>query len=242
MRIALLLSVLLTVFASAQTVPLNGMAPSEAPFVALRNARIVVSPEKVIEHGTLLIQGDKIVDVGLIVVVPAGAVEIDCDGRTILPAFIESWSNVGVNAPQPSNDHSGRPQLESSNKGAYYWNEAVHPQVRAADQFSIQTKSFESLIQMGFGLAVTHVQDGIFRGTGALVSLGDEEVSRQLLVSDVASFITFDKGISRQSYPSSQMGSIALIRQFFMIFKRIPDVIPKPNYRSKQFHPNVDCL
>ncbi len=215
MRIALLLSVLLSVFASAQTVPLNGMAPSEVPLIALRNARIVVSPEKVIEHGTLLIQGDKIVDVGLIVVVPSGAVEIDCDGRTILPAFIETWSSVGTNAPQPSNDHSGRPQLKSSNKGAYYWNEAVHPEVRAADQFTIQPKAYEALVNMGFGLALTHVNDGIFRGTGALVSLGDEEVSRQLLVSDVASFITFDKGISHQTYPSSQMGSIALIRQSF---------------------------
>jgi imidazolonepropionase-like amidohydrolase len=215
MRIALLFSALLSVFASGQTVPLNGMAPSEAPIIALRNARIVVSSDKVIERGTLLIQGDRILDAGLLVIVPQGTVEIDCDGRTILPAFIESWSSVGTNAPTPSNDHSGRPQLESSNKGAYYWNEAVHPEVRAADQFSIQSKANEALIQMGFGLALTHVQDGIFRGTGALVSLGVEDVSRQLLASDVASFITFDKGLSRQTYPSSQMGSIALIRQAF---------------------------
>ena len=146
------------------------MAPSEAPIIALRNARIVVSSDKVIERGTLLIQGDRILDAGLLVIVPQGTVEIDCDGRTILPAFIESWSSVGTNAPTPSNDHSGRPQLESNNKGAYYWNEAVHPEVRAADQFSIQSKANEALIQMGFGLALTHVQDGIFRGTGALES------------------------------------------------------------------------
>jgi imidazolonepropionase-like amidohydrolase len=215
MRIALLFSVLFSVIASAQTVPLNGLAPSEAPIIALRNARIVVSPDRVIEKGTLLIQGDRILDAGLLVIVPAGALEIDCEGRTILPAFIETWSSAGTTAPSPSNERSGRPQLESSNKGAYYWNEAVHPEVRAADQFTIQPKAYEALVNIGFGLALTHVNDGIFRGTGALVSLGLENPQSQILVADAVSVITFDKGISRQTYPSSQMGSIALIRQAF---------------------------
>jgi imidazolonepropionase-like amidohydrolase len=66
---------------------------------------------------------------------------------------------------------------------------------------------------MGFGFALTHVQDGIVRGSGALISLGNEDVNKQLIESHAGLFYSFSKGISNQTYPSSQMGSIALLRQ-----------------------------
>lgn len=201
-----------------QMIPQNGTGESKPAMIAFKNARIVVSPTKTIEQGTLLIEGDKIVDVGMMVFIPDGAVIIDCYGRTILPSFIETNAAIGLPKPQ-SEGFSMRPQLESSKKGAYYWNEAIHPEVNAGKLYQIDSKANEELIKMGFGLAVTHIQDGIARGTGALVSLGSENSNKQIIRSEAAQFYSFSKGISKQTYPSSQMGSIALLRQTFYDLK-----------------------
>lgn len=194
--------------------PQNGTGESKPAMIAFKNARIVVSPSKTIERGTLLIEGDKIVEVGIMVFVPDEAVIIDCYGRTILPSFIETNASIGLPKPQ-AEGFSMRPQLESSKNGAYYWNEAIHPEVNAGKLYQIDSKANEELIKMGFGLAVTHIQDGIARGTGALVSLGSENSNKQIIRSEAAQFYSFSKGISKQTYPSSQMGSIALLRQTF---------------------------
>lgn len=194
--------------------PQNGTGESKPAMIAFKNARIVVSPTKTIEQGTLLIEGDKIVDVGIMVFIPDEAVIIDCYGRTILPSFIETNTSIGLPKPQ-SEGFSMRPQLESSKNGAYYWNEAIHPEVNAGKLYQIDSKANDELIKMGFGLAVSHIQDGIARGTGALVSLGSENSNKQIIRSEAAQFYSFSKGISKQTYPSSQMGSIALLRQTF---------------------------
>lgn len=203
-----------TFFSFGQVNPQNGTAASKPKMIAFKNARIVVSPTKTIERGTLLIEDDRIVDVGMLVIIPDHALVIECDGKTILPAFIESYSNVGLPKPIPAAP-SQRPQLESSKKGAYYWNEAIHPEVDASVLYQIDPKVNEELIKMGFGFALTHVQDGIARGTGSLVSLGNDNSNKQLVQTQAAQFYSFDRGISRQTYPSSQMGAIALLRQTF---------------------------
>jgi imidazolonepropionase-like amidohydrolase len=197
---------------NAQIKPQNGTQESKAPFYALKNATIIVSPEKTIANGTLLVQGDRILEVGTFVILPEGTVEIDCKNKVIIPSFIESYSGVGLPKPTQAG-FSMRPQLESNKKGAYYWNEAIHPESHASELYEIDSKANEELLKLGFGFALTHVQDGIMRGTGALVSLGNENSNKQLVSPYAAQVISFEKGVSKQTYPSSQMGSIALIRQ-----------------------------
>ncbi len=196
----------------AQLRPQNGVANSIAKQIAFTNARIIVSPEKVIENGTLLIENDRIVAVGTMVRMDASAVQIDCKGNTILPAFIETNTSVGISKAF-AKERGPSPQLESSKDGAYYWNEAIHPEISAEELYKFDQKSSEELIKMGFGLALTHQSDGIVQGTGALVSLVTDDKYEQLVKGKCAQFFSFEKGVSRQTYPSSQMGSIALLRQ-----------------------------
>jgi imidazolonepropionase-like amidohydrolase len=194
------------------THPTNGVAITPNACVALKNATILVSPTETIEKGTLLFRDGEIIEVGRLVIVPKGTIEIDCEGKTIIASFIELNSNVGL--PEVKGTaFSFRPQLESSKKGAYYWNEAIHPETRANTDYTIHDKSIDELQKMGFGFAVSHFQDGIARGTGTLVALGKESIYKNMLVPDVAAYFSFEAGVSKQTYPSSQMGSIALLRQ-----------------------------
>jgi imidazolonepropionase-like amidohydrolase len=55
--------------------------------------------------------------------------------------------------------------------------------------------------------------DGIFQGQGVTVSLGDGLPNELVYKANASHFGSFDKGASKQEYPSSLMGSIALIRQ-----------------------------
>ena len=117
LKAALLLfisTISLSVFAQ---VPQNGVAQSQAPYYALTHARILVSPTETLENATILIKGTKIQKVGKRVSIPKNAVEIDCEGLTILPSFIELSSDIGVKKAV-SGKTSGRPQIESSKSGS----------------------------------------------------------------------------------------------------------------------------
>jgi imidazolonepropionase-like amidohydrolase len=67
---------------------------------------------------------------------------------------------------------------------------------------------------LGFGVVLTHQHDGIVRGTSALVCLGNLD-QLNLIETDAAAHYSLSKGSSTQSYPSSLMGSIALLRQTY---------------------------
>ena len=202
------LCVSLSIF--GQLKPQNGVIDSEAAFYALNNATIYVSPTKKLSNATILVKENKIIKVGVLLKIPKDAVIIDCKNKTILPSFIELYSSIGLSEVKPEAWKS-RPKYETNKQGAFYWNQAIHPEINAAELYVKDEKANKSLIKKGFGFALTHQSDGIMRGQGALVSLG----SNQLILSTVspASYFSFEKGVSRQSYPSSLMGSIALIRQ-----------------------------
>lgn len=199
--------------ANSQIKPHNGAETSRPAYYALKNATIYVSPSKKLSNATIVIKNEKIISVGKSVRIPKGAVVIDCKDKIILPAFIEVNANIGLPELKKKN-YTGRPQYETSKKGAYYWNEAIHPEVDANLMYAPDSKKNEKLIEMGFGYALTHQQDGIAQGKGAFVALTNNEMAL-LSTEESTSYFSLQKGISRQAYPSSQMGSIALLRQTF---------------------------
>jgi imidazolonepropionase-like amidohydrolase len=212
--LSLFFAIISTISFGQIPVPNNGVEKSEASAYVLRNAKIIVGPDNIIKKGSLVVQDGKVKAVGKLVRFPDGAIIIDMEGRTIVPSFIESYSSIGLPKPE-AKKWSPRPQLETSKSGAYYWNESIHPEVEAAQHFKVDKKGSELLQKMGFSVAVTHIEDGISRGSGAIVALGDLPHKDAVLKSNGGAYFSFHKGISKQTYPSSQMGSIALLRQAF---------------------------
>lgn len=210
----LLVTVKFFVSYSQQYKPSNGVEESKPEFIVYKNATILVSPSKTIDKGSILVKNNEIIEVGTSISIPKSALVIDCEGKTICPSFIELYSNIGM--PQVGDKgYNPRPQIETSKQGSYHWNESIHPEFNAAEQYFFDDKAITELQKMGFGLTVTHLHDGIARGTGALISLIKNDKSKSLILPEVASFYSFKQGSSKQTYPSSQMGSIALLRQTF---------------------------
>ncbi len=62
--------------------------------IAFTNARIItMKGNEVIENGTVIVEDNLIKAVGKDVVIPAGAKQIDCSGKTILPGFIDAHAH-----------------------------------------------------------------------------------------------------------------------------------------------------
>lgn len=195
--------------------PENGVHDPHNTIYVLQNARLVISPDLSIPNGTLVIQNGLILSAGIDFIVPSNAVKIDLDGFTIYPSFIDIYSSAGVTNPVYAGG-GWAPQLGSLKEGPYYWNQSIHPETNAYEHFKeAEFKDKKDYLEQGFGAISTHQGDGILRGTSVLVSLSENPTVDNVLKAEAASHYSFSKGSSNQTYPSSQMGTIALIRQFF---------------------------
>ena len=199
------------------TFPQNGIYDTKEGYVAFTNATIYVSYDKKIENATLVIHNGTVESVAANGAIPQGAAAVDCTGKTIYPSFIDMFSSYGLpdgkaegNAPQQ------RPQMLSNKKGAFSWNEALKAEFRAADAFLANEAAAKELRDIGFGAVCTHRSDGISRGSAAIVTLGNDREHLEIVRDLAAHVLSFKKGSSTQDYPSSLMGSIALLRQAYL--------------------------
>lgn len=202
-----------------ESFPLNGIRDVRSGLYAFTNATIVQNENTKIEKGSLVIKQGKIVAVGLNVTVPSEAIIVDCSGKFIYPSFIDPLTDYGVASPKrgAGGFNYGAPAQFSSNKtGPYNWNQAIKPETNAIESFNKDETAAIALRSNGFGAVFTHIKDGISRGTGAVVSLSTENTNQAVLKNKAAAVFSFEKGTSTQSYPSSLMGSIALLRQTYM--------------------------
>ncbi len=202
-----------------ETYPVNGIADPRTHTYAFTHATLVKDGQTTLQDATLVIREGRIIAVGTQVAVPAGAVEVNCSGKYLYPSLIDIYSDYGIPEPQRQQGGGGgfySPQFLSGNKGAYGWNQAIHSETNAVNLFASDDKEAKSLRDLGFGSVLTHQKDGIARGTGAFVSLADEKANLVVIKPRASAHYSFSKGTSTQSYPSSMMGSVALLRQTYL--------------------------
>ncbi|WP_130734563.1 amidohydrolase family protein [Flavobacterium sp. J27] len=219
MRICTFLVVLLWSFIgnAQEYFPKNdGVKQSFKNHVAITNATIYVSATQKLDKATLLFKDGKIIDVGTAVNVPKNATVIDATDKVIYPSFIDIYSEFGINKPQPAPRRGFVTQYDASREG-YYWNDHVKPEFNAYENLKYDDKAAASLREIGFGTVVSHHNDGIIAGTGLLWTLNDtDNNAKRILNTKVSQHFTFNRSkFSNQSYPSSLMGSMALIRQVY---------------------------
>ncbi|RZL07016.1 MAG: amidohydrolase, partial [Pedobacter sp.] len=202
-----------------QTYPVNGSYDIRQGLFAFTNANIVVNANQTIKNGTLLIKGQTIQSVGTGSSIPKGYVVIDLKGKFIYPSLVDAFTSYGTpEAPATAGRGFGGARqsiFTSTKKGAYGWNEAIRPETNVANIFSIDAKKADDLRKAGFGSVNAISRDGIARGTSAAVTLSDEKENGSLLNTKASANYSFNKGTSQNDYPTSLMGSIALLRQTY---------------------------
>lgn len=197
-----------------ETFPLNGVKDTRPTTYAFTNATVVVNSTTKLENATIVVKNGVIENVGPGLPIPKGAMVVDCKGKTIYPSFIDINTNYGMPEAKRGGGRDNRgPQFLSNKKGAYSWNEAIRPEFDAKTAFNTNEDKANGLREQGFGAVLTYQKDGIARGTSLLVNLNTEKEYKAILKTDVSAHYSFSKGTSTQDYPSSLMGSIALLRQ-----------------------------
>ncbi|MBZ9730293.1 amidohydrolase family protein [Salegentibacter sp. JZCK2] len=221
MRVRLLLCLVFLVSLQAKAqeyFPKNdGVKNPQTNYTIFKNAKIHLSPQETIESGMFVVKDGKITAIGKSVDEPTNSVVIDLEGKEVYPSFIDLYSSFGIKEPEEAGSGNGQPQYEASREG-YYWNDHIRPETDAVQTFNYDEKAASSLHKAGFGAVNTHVPDGIIRGTGMLVALNPEGTEGDRILKDrSAQYLSFDKSKqSRQSYPTSIMGAMALIRQAYL--------------------------
>ncbi len=215
-KILSILGLFLCSYSFAQEyIPKNdGVKTNTSNYTAFTNAKIYITPTQIVDNGTLLIKDGKVVASGNNVSVPKNAVTVDVSGKTIYPSFIETYSDFGMKPVENASSNRRSPQYDASRDG-FYWNDHIRPDQNALDFFDFDSKKAEKLRKAGFGVVNSHIDDGIIQGTGVLVTLALEgSDATRLLDEKLGQFYGTSKSkTSRQMYPTSLMGTMALLRQ-----------------------------
>lgn len=192
------------------------LAPSAATAqnskpLALVGARIELGNGTVLERGTLVIRDGKIAAVGEQIQIPPDTQQIDLQGQTVYPGFIDSYTTRGLDIPSapsadPRDDKEAAPPTmwEKNRKG-------IRSDVRSAAYLSLKT-SAEDFHKQGFTAALLAPGSGTLRGICAIAPLQVQADETSLLDPEFALEMSF-RGGTGTGYPGNVLGIIALMRQ-----------------------------
>ncbi len=197
-----------------QTSTVYGIRDKTPNLLAFTNATVHTEPGKKIDNATVLVVDGKISAVGNNKV-PAGYRQIDASGHHLYAGFIDAYSAYGVEKAASGNgfEFGRKPVYQNERKGGNASNGAIHAEQQWVNTFVPVADDAKAYLEQGFTAVQSAKLDGIFRGQSFVASLASGLPGELILKANGPQFMAFGKGSSKQSYPSSLMGSIALIRQ-----------------------------
>ncbi len=193
--------------------PATGPRAVAKTALALVGATVHVRPGEVLTDAAVVIRDERIVAVGRNLAIPADATVVDAKGLVIYPGFVDPLTEYGQTPPGRADRRGREIQYDRSGSGSASWNDAVRAERVAAAALAPSADAAKAFLDRGVTTVVSVARDGIFRGRAAVVSLADASADEVILSSAGPHVLSFDKGTSTQAYPTSQMGSIALVRQ-----------------------------
>lgn len=188
----------------------NGMAEkveAQTDPVVLQGGRLLTVSQGVIENGSLVIQGGRIVALGTSVAIPTGARIIDVSGKTLMPGLIDGFTNLGT-ADFPS---LGKDDDEAT--------DPVTPHMRIIDGLNPENRFLPAARGSGVTAALCAPSEGnLFPGQSALVRLAGAMVDEMVVRFPAGVHVTLGEAPkvrygTRNRAPMTRMGSAALLRQ-----------------------------
>ncbi len=179
----------------------NGIYERSINCHAITGGDIIPAPGERIENGTIVIRDGVITAIGPNVEIPAEAKVWHAEGMMLYPGFVEPAMMV-----ETKDGPSGI--------GAH-WNSQIRAQLDLEAPNGLEPVSASSRTSMrdaGYTVAAIHPSEGIFRGQGTVIAMAESpEDIRPYKNAVVPMSAGFDRGGWGAGYPSSLMGSIALM-------------------------------
>jgi imidazolonepropionase-like amidohydrolase len=185
---------------------------------AVRDARVVVEPGKVLPKATVVIRDGIIDAVGPDVKPPADALVVDGAGLTVYPGFIDALSNWGFD-PALRRSESGAPEptdlaAEPAVATPPDHRKGLTPEFQVSTALRVEEQADEWR-KLGFTAHLIAPDGGFIVGQSSLVSLSSAAPRDTVLRAPVAQHVAFRLG-GGNDYPRALMGAIAHCRQTFL--------------------------
>ena len=227
-------------FAQQDNAPVVGVSDKRIEIYGLKNARVVADYQTTLENTDILIADGRIKSVGKGLTFPPGTIVYDLTGKTVYPSFIDAYAgNYGIKTQTSGSETNPYAAMMMQQMGgrqtgaatpeprvADYWNDGINASYNVSEEFIPDSRTAGEYRQMGFGAVVTFKNDGIARGTSALVSTGDGKTNNLIIKNKASANYSFTRGRSADMYPMAQFGIIALLRQLnydAQWYKQLPE-------------------
>ncbi len=172
----------------------------------------IITPDKVIEEGSVLINEGKIAQVGKDIAVPAGAKVVEAGGKFIIPGMIDAHCHTGVFADGVGWEKSDGNEMT----------DPITPHLRAIDAIHPDDMAFKDLREAG----VTTINTGpgsanVIGGQTAVIKTWGKTVDEMLVCAPVAMKMALGENPKRvygeqKKTPSTRMGNAGVLREWLM--------------------------
>lgn len=179
--------------------------------LAIKGGKIFTMGPRIIDNGVIIIENNRIIQVGDNIQIPAGAEVIDATGKTVTPGLFDSYDQIGLV------EISAVPQTVDTEEKS----NPVTPEVRVIDAFNTQSKLIPVTRIEGVTTVLAAPGTGnVIAGQSAILDLYGSTVDEMLVKSPAALHINFGEdptGTWRARHKiDSRMGLVAVMRQSFI--------------------------
>ena len=184
---------------------------SFAWILVIKGGRIFTMANGIIEDGIILIENDRISDVGKDIEIPEGATVLDASGKIITPGLIDAYTQIGLK--EISQEESTVDVSEKS--------DPLTPQVRTVDAFNSQSELIPvTRIEGVTTILSAPTTDNVIAGQSAVLELAGENVNEMIIKAPAALHINFgEKPTStwrKRKKIDTRMGLVSRLRQKFI--------------------------
>lgn len=214
---------------------------------AIRDARVVVAPGKVLPKATVVIRDGLIEAVGPDVKTPVDALPIDGTGLTVYAGFIDALGHWGHDTALRRSE-GGLPEPVDLGSDALAATRAdnrkgMTPEFQTARALKADGETEEAWRKLGVTAHLVAPEGGIFAGHSALVSHSGAAARDAVLRAPVAQHVAFRA--TGPDYPRALMGIVAHSRQTLLDaghYRRSWDFFEKHGGRRPFTDPALEAL
>jgi len=179
--------------------------------IAIKGGRVFTMSDGIIENGTIIIENNRVSEVGENLVIPEGASVLDATGKIITPGLIDAYTQLGLEEISEEESTVDTDELSSP----------LTPQVRSIDAFNSQSELIPVTRIEGVTTALSAPGNkNVIAGQSAVMELAGETVAGMIVKEPAALHLNFgERPVTtwrEKKKIDTRMGLVAMLRQKFI--------------------------
>ncbi|MFC2161500.1 amidohydrolase family protein [Acidobacteriota bacterium] len=228
---------ILSLFLSVLIIASLSVYAEVGPTYAIVHCTVVPVSGPPVEDGVIIIRDGLIESVGVFgdIIIPDDAEVIEAGEMYAYPGLISAHTNLLLEPPSPPSQAQREAPAAQQLDEKPGWQKT---ELMAYESLRIKTSTIEDLYKAGITTVLVAPEQNIFAGQSVILNLRGENKEEMVLRQPFGLHINFVT--ARGEYPSSLMGTMAVLRQSFLDtehyflykeqFEEFPNGLKRPDY------------